>query len=143
MVLYLDSIGKPDETHASALCRLFPVFTFIPGKRSTAFDRTQDCVFVSEKKKKKTARCKPTQISIVVIKDKERGVPRGNYKQQLIEKQRVMKTKIYRAINSDQLKSTILKAITHLNVAEFIVLECVNGHYCMLSRYAWQKSMEN
>ena len=30
-------------------------------------------------------------------------------------------------MNSDQVKSTILKAITHLNVAEFIVLECVNG----------------
>ena len=84
-------------------------------------------MFVSEKKKKKAARCKPTQISIVVIKDKERGVPRGNYKQQLIEKQRVVKTEIYRAMNSDQVKSTILKAITHLNVAEFIVLECVNG----------------
>ena len=84
-------------------------------------------MFVSEKKKKKAVRCKPTQISIVVIKDKERGVPRGNYKQQLIEKQRVVKTEIYRAMNSDQVKSTILKAITHLNVAEFIVLECVNG----------------
>ena len=81
-------------------------------------------MFVSEKK---AARCKPTQVSIVMIKDKERGVPRGNYKQQLIEKQRVVKTEIYRAMNSDQVKSTILKAITHLNVAEFIVLECVNG----------------
>ena len=84
-------------------------------------------MFVSEKKKKKAARCKPTQIAIVVIKDKERGVPRGNYKQQLLREQRIVKTKIYRAMNSDQVKSAILKAITHLNVAEFIVLECVNG----------------
>ena len=82
-------------------------------------------MFVSEKKKKKAVRCKPTQISIVVIKDKERGVPRGNYKQQLLHEQRVVKTEIYRAMNSDQVKSTILKAITHLN--EFTVLECVNS----------------
>ena len=84
-------------------------------------------MFVSEKEKKKAARSKPTQITIVVMKDKERGVPRGYYRQQLLHEQRVVKTEIYRAMNSDQVKSTILKAITHLNVAEFIVLECVNG----------------
>ena len=78
---------------------------------------------VSEKKKN-SARCKPTQIAIVVMKDKERGVPRGDYKQQLLCEQRVVKTEIYRAMNSNQVKSTILKAITHLNVAEFIVRMC-------------------
>ena len=83
-------------------------------------------VFVSEKTKK-AARSKPIQISIVVMNDKERGVPRGYYKQQLLHEHRVVKTEIYRSMNSDQVKSTIFKAITHLNVAEFIVLECVNG----------------
>ena len=123
-----NSIGKPDEAHASALRRLFPSSTSVPRKRcSTAFDPMQDCVFLSEKKKKKAARKKPTRISIIVVKDIGRGVPRGNYKQQLVREERVVKAEVHRAMKWDQVKSTILTAITHLNITDFKVLECVNG----------------
>jgi len=90
------SIGKPDEAHASALHRLFPSSTSVPRKRcSTAFDPMQNYVFLSEKKKE-AARNKPTRICIIVVKDIGRGVPRGNYKQQLVCEERVVKAEVHR-----------------------------------------------
>ena len=115
---------KPDEAHASAFRRLFPSSTSVPRKHcSTAFDPMQDCVFLSEKKKKKAARNKPTRNFIIV----GRGVSRGNYKQQLVREERMVKAEVHRAMKWDRVKSTVLTAITHLNVTDFKVLECVNG----------------
>jgi len=54
---------KPDEAHASAFRRLFPSSTSVPRKHcSTAFDPMQDCVFLSEKKKKRQQGTNPPEI---------------------------------------------------------------------------------
>jgi len=84
------------------------------------------CISVREKEEKGSKeQTHPKFYNLV--KDVGRGVSRGNYKQQLVREERMVKAEVHRAMKWDRVKSTILTAITHLNVTDFKVLECVNG----------------
>ena len=80
------------------------------------------CISVREKEEKGSK--EQTHPKFIIV---GRGVSRGNYKQQLVREERMVKAEVHRAMKWDRVKSTVLTAITHLNVTDFKALECVNG----------------
>ncbi len=122
-------VKKLSPAHASALHKMFPSSVSRPKKQSAAFDPTEDCVFLSEQKKKKksTSRNKPTLINVVVVDRHRRIVPRGLYKTELENAQRFLKVTLQRNMSAAAVQTAIQQASRHLNIRAFIVLECEGG----------------
>lgn len=115
---------KPSKELASTLRKLFPSSSSSTKRKS--FDPSDDCVFVSQQKKKKAARVKPTLITLMLIKHRCRGVPRGKYKNDLIEKDMCIKVPLLRSMTSDQVRDALLsKVTTHAEYVDYELLQCV------------------
>ena len=77
-------VGKPSNAHTEALRDLFPSSS--SSKRiqlSNAFDPTQPCVALENQKKKKASRCKPSKVTVIVVEDLRKGLPKGKYRKEL------------------------------------------------------------
>ena len=125
--LVCQKMNKPSAAHAKVLRGMFPSSSGSKKRTSTAFDPTDDCVFLDQKRKKKAARSKMTKISIFVLEDHSRGVPRGAARKRMIDNHRVVKVDIQRNMSPKQVKSLILREIEHLDIDTYTILECVGS----------------
>ena len=136
MVEVCEKIQKPPSDHRSILRKLFPSSNSAASSKckpsSKPFNPSDDCVFVSEqRRKKKAARKSPTRVkntcvTLMVIEDIQKGVPRGSYKASLIEDGMSMTILLNREMSSDQVGEIITKALVSKNIPYYTLLEC-NG----------------
>ena len=118
-------IGKPSQAHAGIMRQLFPSSSSDPKRPrlSSAFDPTQQCVALQQKQKK-AARCKPSKVTVVVVRDATMGVPRGKYRSELQKAKRIEKLEFMRNMSALQVRNTIIRGFQHLPLASFTFLPC-------------------
>ena len=76
-------LGKARSTDAKILSRLFPSSVSRPPKRPLkAFDPASECVALSQHKKKKAFKSKPSNIQVIMVYDKS-IIPRGKPRKML------------------------------------------------------------
>lgn len=120
-----DRVGKkPTAATAQALKKLFPssASTPAPVQRKRVFDPTADCVFTSEKKKKKAARCRGTMVNFVLLRDFEKGLPRKEARKQLMEGNCAKKIEIFRTMSADEVKTKVLQEFTTISTISYLQL---------------------
>ena len=108
--------------------QLFPSSSSLPKRPrlSEAFDPTQPCIALQQKSKKKAARVKPSKVSVVVVQDVSKGVPKGKYYKELKQSECVGKVELTRVMSVTQVKSAITRTFSHLPLEAFTYLECTN-----------------
>ena len=78
------------------------------------FDPLSESVSASQQKKKKKAvplkKSKPSNVKVFMLDKHQRIVPKGDTRKRLEKKDRVQVIKIYREMDADDLKETILNA---------------------------------
>ena len=133
MVEVCEKIQKPPSDYRSILRKLFPSSNSAASSQckpsSKPFNPSDDCVFVNEqRRKKKAARklLKNTCVTLMVIKDIQKGVPRSSYKASLIDDGISMTILLNHEMSSDQVGEIITKALMFKNIPYYTVLEC-NG----------------
>ena len=94
------------------------------------FDPNDDCVFVKEQKSKKKAstlktpsRMKPTMVTLMIIQDVEKGVPRGAYKDFLIKNDKTVSVRLHREMSSTEVRSRLKKTLQP-HVEDYTILGC-------------------
>ncbi len=94
------------------------------------FDPNDDCVFVKEQKSKKKAstlktpsRMKPTIVTLMIIQDVEKGVPRGAYKDFLIKNDKTVSVRLHREMSSTEVRSRLKKTLQP-HVEDYTILGC-------------------
>lgn len=117
-------VGKPSNAHSEALRDLFPSSSSKRIRLSDAFDPTQPCVALEYQKKKKAVRCRPNKVTVIVVEDLGKGLPKGNYRKELIQLQRVVSLEFYRYMSSTQIKNAIIRGFKHLPLHCFKYLVC-------------------
>ena len=82
-------------------------------EKKRPFDPLADSVAEPQKKKKKKAipskKNKPTNLKVFMLDKQQKKVPKGEARKQLEKKDRVQVIKIYREMDSDELREAILK----------------------------------
>ena len=82
-------------------------------------------MFSHEQKRKKGARVK---VSVFVVKDDTKCVPRGAWRRKLIERNHLVRVELWRNMSSSQVRATISRDVAHPDISsEFTLMECV-GH---------------
>ena len=85
-------------------------------------------MFSQEQKRKKGARVKAVQLSVFVVKEDTKCVPRGAWRRKLIERKHLIHIQLRRNMSPSQVRATISKDAAHPDAStEFTLLECV-GH---------------
>ena len=99
----LTSMKKPTEKQALALNKLFPA--------SKKFNPHAECVAKAAHAKKKKIYTAPklSSVTVVLLKMYQTRVPRGDYRQELIEN-RMKKVELHRRMSPKEAKGAILKA---------------------------------
>ena len=77
-----------------------------------------------QQKRKKALRNKIIQVSIFVVGDPKKGVPRGAHRKKLIDEKYSVKVELHQNMEPTQVKAAILREIKHLNLTSFTILEC-------------------
>ena len=97
-------------------------------------DPNDDCIFVKEQKAKKKAsklklktpsRIKHTTVTLMVIKDIMKGVPRGAYKDSLLKSNMTIPVRLHREMSSCEVHTKLKKAL-EAHFTDYTILEC-NG----------------
>lgn len=95
-----------------------------------AFDPSEDCIFVKEQKAKKkatknasTPRLKLTNITLMVIQDVKKGVPRGAHKDSLIKKGMAMRIKFHREMSESEVHIK-MKKVLQPYFPDYTILDC-------------------
>ena len=101
-------------------------------KLSGAFDPTRTCVALHQKQKKKAVRSKPSKVTVIVVQDASKGVPRGKNRKKLQEAGHIAKLEFMRDMSTLQVKNTIISGFQHLSLASFIYLTCDSENSHML-----------
>lgn len=118
-------MGKPSQEHASIMRDLFPSSSSAPKRpKLSAFDPSQPCVALPQKKKKKAARCKPSKVTVVLVEDYGKGVPRGKYRTILQKSGRIAKLEFTRTMSSRQVQSVIARGFKQLSLSGVTFLKC-------------------
>lgn len=118
-------VGKPSNPHTEAWHDLFQ--SSLSSKRiqlSDAFDPTQTCVALEYQKKKKAVRCKPSKVTVIVVEDLRKCVPKGKYQKELTQSQQVVSLEFYRYMSSTQIKNVIIRGFKDLPLHCFKHLVC-------------------
>ena len=119
-------VGKPSNAHSEALRELFPSSSS-SSKRirlSDAFDPTQPCVALEYQKKKKAVCCRPSKVTVIVVEDLRKGLPKRKYRKEFAQLQRVVSLEFYRYMSSTQIKNAIIRGFEHLPLRYFKYLVC-------------------
>ena len=98
---------------------LFPSSSSKRIRLSDAFDPTQSCVALDKQKKKKGTRYKPSKVSVIVVKDLSKGVPKRNYRKELAQSEQIVTLELHRYMSSIQIRNSILQAFKHLPLHSF------------------------
>ena len=121
-------VGKPTQEHAGILRGLFPSSSAPKRPRLSAFDPTRPCVALPQKQKKKAARSKPSKVSVILVQDCTKGVPKGNYRKQLQKLGRIAKLEFVRTMSAREVQSAIYRGFHHLSPSGVTFLKCGNGN---------------
>lgn len=104
--------------------KLFPASSSVK-RKCPPFDPTSECVFATQQKQKKAARIKPTNITLTIVKNVSRGVPRGKYKTELRENKMCVKVPLVRSMSGHQVRSAFLeKLLTVENILDYKLMQC-------------------
>ena len=131
----LSRVKKPTEAEARAISQYFST----PNReKKRPFDPLADSVVEPQKKKKKRAipthvkkaavpvkRGKPTNMKVFMLDKNQRKVPKGEDRKRLERRDQVQTVKIYRGMNSDELKEAILNTFKWLR--SYTILACQSG----------------
>ena len=120
-------VGKPTAEHASIMRSLFPSSSACSSKRprmTSSFDPTQQCVVATQHQKKKSSRCKPSKVTIIVVSDHKKGVPKGNSRKELQKSGRISKLEFNRKMSALQVKGVVIRGFQHINLTNFLFLKC-------------------
>ena len=124
-----DRVGKkPTGVTAQALKKLFPSSTStpVPVQRKRVFDPTADCVFTSEKKKKKVVRSWGTMVNFALLNNFERGLPRKEARKQLMEGNCAKQIEIFRTMSADEIKAKVLCEFATISMICYLQLNGVH-----------------
>ena len=124
----MDLCGKlknREKKCTSAMRKLFPASSVGVKRKTPIFDPTSECVFAVQQKRKKAARLKPTNITLTLIDNVSKGVPRGKYKTELKDKDMCIKVPLFRTLSGQQVRTAFLKELLPKNVLDYKLLQCV------------------
>ena len=116
---------RPSNSQAEALRKLFP---------SAKFNPQAECVAKMAHDKKKKFKpaykvsVKWSSVTIVMLKKYQTRIPRGDYRQHLIEKDRVKKVDLNRLMTPLEVKNKILSTF---ECDDYTILECAKGGYLL------------
>ena len=99
---------------------------------SSSFDPMKQCVALPKQQKKKAIRCKPSKLTVIIVEDYTKDVPRGNYRKELQKSGRVSKLEFTRNMSAHEVQSAIIRGFQHLQVARITFLTCCDGKSNML-----------
>ena len=75
-------------------------------------------------RRKETSRCKPSKVTVIVVEDLRKGLPKGKYRKELTQSQRAVSLEFYRYMSSTQIKNAIIRGFKHLPLHCFKYLVC-------------------
>ena len=90
---------------------------------SEAFDPTRQCVAFQQQQKKKAARAKPSQGTVMLIPNGTKSVRREKHHKSLVQK----KIQIFRTMSASEVKRAIMKSFTLLSLS-FIYFDVDTAH---------------
>ena len=126
-------MGKPTAEHASIMRDLFPSSSASKRPRLTSsFDPTQNCVALPQHQKKKASRCKPSKLTVIIVEDYTKGVPRASYRKELQKSGRILKLEFNRSMSARQVQGVILRGFLHIQVSRVTFLKCSEGKSSIL-----------
>ena len=79
---------------------------------------------MDKQKKKKGTRYKPSKVSVIVVEDLSKGVPKKNYRKELTQSEQIVTLEFHRYMSSIQIRNSILRAFKHLPLHSFQYLVC-------------------
>ena len=92
---------------------------------SSTFTPTQPCVVAAEQQKKKAVnRLKPSKLTVIIICDCSKGVPRGKYRKELQKCGHISKLEFTRTMSARQVMGVIVRGFQHLQVDRFTFFRC-------------------
>ena len=112
----LSKIGKPSGSAAKSLSKLFPSFS--------KFDPRTEAASTSSHKKKHKFVPKYSSVEVVMLKNFQTYIPKGECRQELLEAGRVKKVQLSRYMTANEVKSKILE---EFDCGDFSLLECFKG----------------
>ena len=118
-------VKKPTQAEAKALSTYFPSSKSAPKR---AFDPAAESVVLPMQKKKKcaTKRQRPCNVTVILMKDFCPKIPKGQIRQRLASKGRILSLRISRSMTNQEVKNQVIRAF---KVDKFVVLECDStGH---------------
>ena len=108
-------LGKARSTDAKILSRLFPSSVSCPPKRPLkAFNPASECVALSQHKKKKAFKSKPSNVQVIMVYDKS-TIPRGKPRKMLESQGKVQKIELRREMSSREVNNCVLRSFKHIN----------------------------
>ena len=121
-------VGKPSSTDAKILSRLFPSSVSRPAKRPLkAFDPSSECVALSQHKKRKAFKSKPSNIQVIMVCNQS-VIPRGKLRKHLEKEGKVQKIEFRRELSSREVVNSVLRSFKHVNdLIGFNLLEADQG----------------
>jgi hypothetical protein len=105
---------KPSKSEARTLSKLFPTTPSLT-KVSASFDPGSACVFAAQKKKKKSARIKPSNINLVLLHSgglPVTSIPRGKHRKSLLDSGCIKKIEFTREMTAQVVKNKIIAAFS-------------------------------
>ena len=99
---------NPTPFETAAQGTIFPATSSSKLHVPTAFNPNEECVFSSQKKRKKVARIKPSRLSLTLITGKESSIPRGKHRKSLETRGRIKKVEFTREVSAQAVKNKIV-----------------------------------
>ena len=109
-------VGKPSSSEAKSLLKLFPSFS--------RFDPRSEAASTSSHKKKHKFVPKYSSVEVVMLKNFQTCIPKGECRQELLEAGHIKKVQLSRYMTPDEVKSKILE---EFDCSDFSLLECSKG----------------
>jgi len=107
---------------------LFPTSSVtIKRQPPDVFDLTADIGPTKPKRKRKPVRLKPSTVTVFLLHDTMKSIPRGAHRTSLQESNRVVSIDIYRDMSYSEIKNSIISAFSHLKLASFCFMKCVGN----------------
>ena len=118
-------VSKPKESTAKALKKLFPC----KSGSTPRFDPRSECASTSARNKKKKFVPKFCSIETVMLKKFQTRIPKGDYRQELVEEGRIKKISLNQQITPSDVKRKIL---SEFKCDDFVMLQCNRGYLTRL-----------
>lgn len=98
---------------------------------SKKFNPHAECVAKAAHTKKKFSTApKLSSVTVILLKNYQTRIPRGDYRQELFDKKRVKKVELHRRMSPEEVKGAILETF---GCKGFTVLDCAKGGYLLRS----------